>query len=199
MAAYSKVTMFMYEKPMQQTLVPARQLRAAGACLLALSLLLAACANDKFEDLNDYIKEVQARPGVPIAPLPEIKPYERFVYRDENLRDPFRPAVKAQAPAAQARGSKSKLRPNIDRNREALEQYSLDALKMVGSLNKDKDKWAIVKTSDGLIFRVKSGNHIGKNFGEITRITDKQIDITEIISDGLGSWIERQATLKISQ
>jgi len=70
---------------------------------------------------------------------------------------------------------------------------------MVGSLNKDKDKWAIVKTSDGLIYRVKAGNHIGKNFGEITRITDKQVDITEIISDGLGSWIERQATLKISQ
>ena len=184
---------------MQQLTVPAPDLRVTGWCALALSVLLMACANDKFEDLNEYIKEVQARAGTPIAPLPDIKPYERFVYRDENLRDPFRPAAKAPAPTASAHGSKSKLRPNIDRNREALEQYSLDALKMVGSLNKDKDKWAIVKTSDGLIFRVKAGNHIGKNFGEITRITDKQVDITEIISDGLGSWIERQATLKISQ
>ncbi len=189
----------MYQRTPQQITAPAPHLRTSGWCALALSLLLAACANDKFDDLNEYVKEVQARAGTPIAVLPEIKPYERFVYRDENLRDPFRPAAKAPAPAAAGSGSKSKLRPNIDRNREALEQYSLDALKMVGSLNKDKDKWAIVKTSEGLIYRVKAGNHIGKNFGEITRITDKQIDITEIISDGLGSWIERQAILKISQ
>lgn len=191
--------MFMYQKTLHQITFPSAHPAIAGWCALALSLLLAACANDKFEDLNEYVKEVQSRPGIPIAPLPEIKPYERFVYRDENLRDPFRPAVKAPPPSASSSNSRSKLRPNIDRNREALEQYSLDTLKMVGSLNKDKDKWAIVKTSDGLIYRVKAGNHIGKNFGEITRITDKQIDITEIISDGLGSWIERQATLKISQ
>ena len=191
--------MFMYQKTLQQITLPITHPGVIGWCAVALSLLLAACANDKFEDLNEYVKEVQTRPGIPIAPLPEIKPYERFVYRDENLRDPFRPAVKAPPPSASSGNSRSKLRPNIDRNREALEQYSLDTLKMVGSLNKDKDKWAIVKTSDGLIYRVKAGNHIGKNFGEITRITDKQIDITEIISDGLGSWIERQATLKISQ
>lgn len=189
----------MYDKTFYSSTAPLPHLRVTGWCALVVCALLVACANDKFEDLNDYIKEVQARAGTPIAPLPDVKPYERFVYRDENMRDPFRPAAKAPAPAAAATGSKSKLRPNIDRNREALEQYSLDTLKMVGSLNKDKDKWAIVKTSDGLIFRVKAGNHIGKNFGEITRITDKQVDITEIISDGLGSWIERQATLKISQ
>lgn len=189
----------MYQKTTHSFPATTPSLRGMGWCALALCVLLAACANDKFDDLNEYIKEVQARAGTPIAPLPDIKPYERFIYRDESLRDPFRPATKAPAPATGTSGSKSKLRPNIDRNREALEQYSLDALKMVGSLNKDKDKWAIVKTSDGLIFRVKAGNHIGKNFGEITRITDKQVDITEIISDGLGSWIERQATLKISQ
>lgn len=177
-----------------------RNRRFARAWLTAaLCILVTACGGDKFEDLNQYVKEVQAKPGTPIAPLPEIKPYERFTYRDEGMRDPFRPAAKS-APAAPARGtgSKSKLRPNIDRNREALEQYTLDTLKMVGSLNKDNDKWAIIKTSDGLIYRVKAGNHIGKNFGEITRITDKQVDVTEIVADGLGGWVERRATLKIS-
>lgn len=168
--------------------------------IVALCTLLSACSSDQFEDLNQYVKDVQAKPGAAIAPLPEIKPYERFVYRNEGTRDPFRPAAKATPPGGgvQAKGSKSKLRPNIDRNREALEQYTLDALKMVGSLNKDKDKWAIIKTTDGLIYRVKSGNHIGKNFGEITRITDKQVEITEIVADGLGGWIERLAILKIN-
>lgn len=162
--------------------------------------LLAACSGDKFEDLNKYIADVQARPGTPISPLPELKPYDRFAYHDDGMRDPFKPAAKAAPPAAAAGSgkSRSKLRPNIERNREALEQYALDTLKLVGSLNKDNDKWAIIKTTDGLIYRVKVGNHIGKNFGEITRITDKFVDITEVVSDGLGGWVERKATLKIS-
>lgn len=171
---------------------------ARGALIAAICTLVVACAQDKFEDLNQYVKDVQSKPGIPIAPLPELKPYERFTYRDEGMRDPFRPAAKAAPPVAATGKSKSKLRPNIERNREALEQYALDALKMVGSLNKDNDKWAIIKTTDGLIYRVKVGNHIGKNFGEITRITDKNVDITEIVSDGLGGWVERKATLKIS-
>lgn len=170
------------------------------ACLAtAFCALITACSGDRFEDLNKYVQEVQARPGTPIAPLPDVKPYDRFAYRDEGMRDPFRPAAKA-APAAPApgKGSKSKFRPNIERNREALEQYTMDTLRMVGSLNKDNDKWAIIKTSDGLIYRVKAGNHIGKNFGEITRITDKSVEVTEIVADGLGGWVERRATLKIS-
>lgn len=164
--------------------------------ILAIPFVLAACGSDKFEDLQDYIKQVQARPGAGIPPLPDVKPHERFVYDDQHLRDPFKPAAKAVAANT---NSNSKLRPNISRNREALEQFALDTLKMVGSLNRGPDKWAIVKTTEGTIYKVKVGNHIGKNFGEITRITDKQVEITEIVSDGLGGWLERKATLKISQ
>ncbi len=173
--------------------------RYAQRALVAVAFaLLSACGGDKFADLNKYVAEVQARPGSPIAPLPELKVYERYTYNGESMRDPFKPAAKPEAPVAAKGKSKSKLRPNVERNREALEQYALDTLKLVGSLNKDKEKWAIVKTSDGLIYRVKVGNHIGKNFGEITRITDKSVDITEVVSDGLGGWVERKATLKIS-
>jgi type IV pilus assembly protein PilP len=165
--------------------------------LLGMCAVLAACGGDRLEDLSQYVKDVQARPGNPIAPLPEITPYERYTYRGD-ARYPFRPAALAPPAPAAGGGSKSKLRPNVVRNRETLEQYDLDSLKLVGSLNKDAQKWAIVKTSEGLIYRVKVGNHIGKNFGEITRITDKQIDVTEVVSDGLGGWVERKATLKIS-
>lgn len=182
---------------------PMRNTLAAHGALLhitvagILSLLLSACSGDKLEDLQEYVNQVQSRPGAGIAPLPEIKPYERFIYEDQRMRDPFKPAAKT--PAAAAGGSNSKLRPNISRNREALEQYALDTLKLVGSLNKNSEKWAIIKSSDGTIYKVKVGNHIGKNFGEITRITDKQVEVTEIVSDGLGAWVERKATLKISQ
>jgi type IV pilus assembly protein PilP len=171
---------------------------ARGTFVAALCVAMIGCGKDKFEDLNAYVTEVQARPGTPIAPLPELKVYERYTYRGAGMRDPFKPAAKAEAPVAARSKSTSKLRPNVERNREALEQYARDTLKMVGSLNKDNEKWAIIKTSDGLIYRVKIGNHIGKNFGEITRITDKNVDITEVVSDGLGGWVERKATLKIS-
>ena len=102
--------MFMYQKTLQQITLPTTHPGVTGWCAVALSLLLAACANDKFEDLNEYVKEVQTRPGIPIAPLPEIKPYERFVYRDENLRDPFRPAVKAPPPSASSGNSRESSR-----------------------------------------------------------------------------------------
>jgi len=161
-----------------------------------LALILAACGTGEFEDLQQYVKQVKSRPGSPIAGLPEAKPYDRFLYEDMDLRDPFRPTVQA---TARSSSGLNKLRPNINRDSEVLENFSLDTLKMVGSLKQDNQKWGIVMTADGFIHRVKRGSHVGKNFGKITRITDSEIKITEIISDGMGGWLERQAALKISE
>jgi len=158
---------------------------------------LVSCGGADYEDLQQYINEVKSRPGTPIAGLPEAKPYERFLYEDADLRDPFRPTVKAVA--LRSNGGGSKLRPNTNREAEALEQFPLDALRMSGSLEQNKIKWGIVKTQDGFIYRVKVGNHLGKNFGKITSITDSEIKILEIISDGMGGWLERTAALKIDE
>ncbi len=165
--------------------------------IVGFVLTLMACSSSEFEDLQQYIKEVKSRPGAPIAGLPEAKPYERFLYQDGDLRDPFKPTIKATAKAGPS--GANQLRPNIGRDSEALESFPLDALRMVGSLKQDNQKWGIVKTTDGFIYRVKRGNHVGKNFGKITQITDSEIKITEIISDGMGGWLERQAALKISE
>lgn len=162
-----------------------------------IAISLTACGSGEFQDLQQYIKEVKSRSGDPIPDLPEAKPYERFLYEDADLRDPFKPTIKL----ATNTGSSfvNQLRPNTNRDAEALEQFPLDTLRMVGSLKQDDEKWGVVKTTDGFIYRVKRGNHVGKNFGKITRITDDEIEILEIISDGMGGWIERQAALKISE
>ena len=165
--------------------------------IVGFVLTLMACSSSEFEDLQQYIKEVKSRPGAPIAGLPEAKPYERFLYQDADLRDPFKRTIKVSANAGAS--SANQLRPNIGRDSEALENFPLDTLRMVGSLKQDNQKWGIVKTTDGFIYRVKKGNHVGKNFGKITRISDTEIQITEIISDGMGGWLERQAALKISE
>ncbi len=163
--------------------------------LATLALALSGCDTGEFSDLDKYIKEVKARPGGRIEPLPEIKPYERFLYRDADLRDPFKPVIKATV----AGTITNQLMPNTNRDKEALEDFPLDTLRMVGSLDKGNEKWAIVKTSDGLIYRIKVGNHVGKNFGEVKSISDDKVLITEIISDGFGGWIERDAQLVISE
>jgi len=168
------------------------------SCFVVVPALfgLVACSGADYEDLQQYVNEVKSRPGSPIQGLPEASVYDRFLYEDADLRDPFKPTVKI---VARRGGGGSKLRPNTNREAEALEQFPLDSLRMSGSLEQNKTKWGIVKTTDGFIYRVKVGNHLGKNFGKITSITDSEIKILEIISDGLGGWLERQAALKISE
>ena len=54
------------------------------------------------------------------------------------------------------------MRPDSKRNREFLEQYSLDTLKMVGTLRLSGHMFGLVQTKDGLVHRVIVGNHIGQ-------------------------------------
>ena len=67
----------------------------------------------------------------------------------------------------------------------------------VGQLEKDNEQWAIVTSPDSLVHRVKVGNYIGQNFGKITAVTESQLEITELIQDGMGGWIERDAALSL--
>lgn len=165
--------------------------------LLALmSALLSACGTGEFSDLQQYIDSVKARPPGKIEPLPELKPFERFLYRDADLRDPFKPVLKA---TINANANTALIARQNQREKEPLEDFPLDTLRMVGSIDKGTDKWAIVKTSEGLIYRIKVGNHVGKNFGEVVEISDTKILITEVISDGFGGWIEREAQLVIEE
>ena len=87
------------------------------------------------------------------------------------------------------------VRPDSKRNREFLEQYSLDTLKMVGTLKLGGQMFGLVQTKDGLVHRVLPGNFIGQSEGKITDITPSKINVREIVPDGLGGYIERPAAL----
>ena len=154
---------------------------------------LAGCGNDMAE-LDAKINEVLARPGGRIEPLPEIKPYETFTYLAdrEGMRSPFVP----DTPQATAGGSS--IRPNADRSREYLEQFSLDTLRMVGTLELGEENYGLVQTSDGLIHRVLPGNYLGQNDGRIESISESEIKLVEIISDGIGGYVERQAAVGLA-
>ena len=165
-----------------------------GLLLAVAALGLAACGSD-MDDLDSYINSVKARPGGRIEPLPEITPYEVFTYvaDAEGLRSPFVPDTpQAAGPAA---GGAS---PDPDRPAEFLESFPLDTLRMVGTLDVNETVYGLVQTSDGLIHRVVPGNYMGQNDGRITQITESEIVLVEIISDGIGGYIERDAAIGLS-
>jgi len=170
-------------------------LSVRNGLILSLAVVgMTACSSDN-DDLDQYINEVKARPGGRIAPLPEITPYEIFTYvaDAEQIRSPFVPDT-PQVTAGRGGGP----RPVEDRSPEFLEGHSLDTLRMVGTLDISETLFGLVQTSDGLIHRVVPGNYMGQNDGRITGITESEIDIVEIISDGIGGYIERDAAISLS-
>lgn len=165
-------------------------------CIGVFVLTLLGCS-DTNSDLQTYIRSVKAKPAGRIAPVPEFKPYETFTYSDTDLRDPF--SVITDEDNVNSSNSELALRPDMNRNKEALEEYPLDTLHFVGHLEKGDERWAIITSPDHLVYRVKVGNHLGSNYGEIVAISETQIDIKEIIEDGLGGWIERDAALSLTE
>ena len=121
------------------------------------------------DDLEQYVKEVKAQPGGRIEPLPEIKPYESFVY--DARRRCARPFVPDTPVVAENGGAGGGVRPDTNRNREFLEQFPLDTLRMVGTLEAGGTFFGLVQDKDGLVHRVLPGNHLGQNDGKILRVT----------------------------
>jgi type IV pilus assembly protein PilP len=170
-------------------------LTARKGLLLAIAAAGLVACGAGMDDLDSYINEVKARPGGRIEPLPEITPYEVFTYvaDAQGMRSPFVPDTpQAAGPAA---GGTS---PDPDRPAEFLESFPLDTLRMVGTLDINQTVYGLVQTSDGLIHRVVPGNYMGQNDGRITEITDSEIVLVEIISDGIGGYIERDAAIGLS-
>ncbi|MBN2702435.1 MAG: pilus assembly protein PilP [Methylohalobius sp. ZOD2] len=159
--------------------------------------LLAGCGGQDLSDLHAYVAEVKARPKGAIEPLPEIKTVETFVFDPEGLRDPF--TQKKQAPPPQVAVTGNGVKPDPTRPHEVLEDFSLDSLRMVGTIEKDDLLWGLVQTADKTIYRVKTGNHMGRNYGRITHINEDRIEVVEIIPDAPGTWRERQAALALAE
>jgi type IV pilus assembly protein PilP len=160
--------------------------------LAAFAVGLTACSSAD-DELSRFIDDTRKEPGGRVEPIPEVKPYETFVYAATSMRSPFIPGGNGGS----ANGSG--LRPDSKRNREFLEQFSLDTLKMVGTLKLAGHMFGLVQTKDGLVHRVSDGNYLGQADGKITDITPAKITLTEIVPDGLGGYMERPAALGLNE
>jgi len=168
-------------------------LRATRVALCAGAMaLLAGCGND-MDELQAKVEQVKSAPGSGIEPLPEVKPYETYDYAAADQRSPFEAGIPASANAPNA------IRPDSSRPREFLEQFSLDTLRMVGTVRLRGKLFGLLQTQDGLVHRVLPGNHIGQADGRITAVEEGKISLIEIVPDGMGGFVERPAALALSE
>ena len=170
-----------------------------------LALLLGGCVSRDFSDLDQWTQEVLTRPGGRIEPLPEVKPYEAYAYMsaNEEMRDPFKPFYQARqlddvTPGDKGVGLTKEMEREIKgRNREELEQFELDSLRMVGTLENANENWVIISDPDQTVHRIKVGNYMGRNIGKVINIFEDRVELREIVQDSNGRWDERQAAIAL--
>ncbi len=167
--------------------------------LAAASLTLGGCGGGSMRDLERYVSEVLSRPGGKIEPIPPLEPYVVYTYQSSDGVDPFEPFFQEAPDPTTVAGDGGGPAPDPNRNKEELEGYALDSLRMMGTLEQDETIWGIVRTPDGAIHRVQSGNYLGRNHGKITHISEEKIELTEIVADSQGRWQERPAGLALAE
>lgn len=159
--------------------------------LAGLSLVISACGSNQGE-LQAYIDRIKAQPGGAIEPLPEVRPAPTHVYEPRGRRSPFVPDAPQRAAANNG------IRPDPNRPREDLESDPLDSLTMVGTMSNAEGAFGLIQDAEGLVHRVRIGNHMGQNYGRITSITETEIQLIEMMSDGRGGFYERPASIGLS-
>ncbi len=167
------------------------KLRLAACGVVAL--LVAGCGGESHQDLRAWMQEQGKGVKGKLDPLPQVRPYEPFTYNAFDLADPFKPRK-----IEPLKGG-SKLAPDLNRRKEPLEAYPLESLQMVGTLQRGKSTYALVRTTDKDVYQVKVGNYMGQNFGVIVTIGDGDIRLKELVQDGAGDWTERTSTLQLAE
>ena len=164
-----------------------------------LIVMLSGCG-EGLGDLRQFVEDIRAKPPGRIEPIPDFQPYQNFEYTSHDLRDPFklvdfrRPELSQEDIAQLSNG----LRPDIDRVKEVLEDFPLDTLRLKGTIDdKEGVKWGLIFAPDNTIHRIIEGNYLGQNHGRVISVSDQTIELTEIVPDGLGNYIERSSAITL--
>ncbi len=168
--------------------------RNAAWSLLCVSLLT-ACADNNDADLRAFMDEVKSRPKGRIDPLPTIQTVAPFAYQASTMRSPFEPPVVVRKLARAAGGPK--VRPDLNRVKQYLEQYPISQLAMVGTLAQASTQFGLVQDGEGVVHRVRRGDYMGTDHGKVLSVADGSIELIEIVSDGTGGWVERARTVSL--
>ena len=160
--------------------------------LLMCSWMMSACSQSDYSDLETFISNSGNGLHGQVDPLPEFKAYKHSTYEAFDILSPFVPRK-----SNQAQSIVSEIQPDLNRRKELLESYPLESLSMVGSLQQDARIFALVKSPEGALHRVKKGDHLGQNYGKIENISESEVKLLEIVQDGVSEWIERTSVLML--
>jgi type IV pilus assembly protein PilP len=170
--------------------------------VLAATSLLAACGASEQEEIQQWMQEQRASIKPQVQPIPEPKRFTPQAYTQEAAVEPFssQKLVVALKRDSQQTGTATAalLQPELNRRKEPLEAYPLDSMAMVGSLAKQGQPVALVKV-DNLLYQVKPGNYLGQNYGRITKVTETEVVLRELVQDAAGEWIERTSALQLQE
>lgn len=167
-----------------------------GAVLTGLALL-AGCSADH-DELRGWMEQQrrEAKPNVP--PLQPPKRFDPQPYTAAQAVEPFSTQKLSVALKQEARQPNSLLASELNRRKEPLESYPVDSMSMVGSVNREGQPFALLRV-DNLLYQVKVGDHLGQNYGLITKIAETEIVLRELVMDAGGEMIERPATLQLQE
>ncbi len=165
------------------------------AFLLSLCVLTACGFGNSHQDLKDYMAEVKAKPKGHIEQIPAFNPYEAFTYGATAVRSPFDKPI-AVKEITRLKPS-SNVKPDLNRVKEFLERFSLESLSLVGSLEQNEELWLLIDDGVGGVHRIKQGNYIGRNHGQVVAAAETYVSVVEIVPNGLDGWVERPRTLKL--
>lgn len=166
--------------------------------LVVLCASLWGCSSSEHEDLRQWMDDNSKDMRGGIAKLPEVRAYQPVPYDVEAMLDPFKAnKIEPESKSRQGQGKGSIYQPDFDarelRN-SILEKYPLESLKMIGYLNVNKRPLAVIQVEDK-VKQVKVGEYIGLDFGMVTKITEQDVELRELIQDSAGDWSERQSSL----
>lgn len=171
-------------------------MKLAQFAMALACLALVSCGADDHDDLRKFVKDSDSIPRGRIPPLPEVKPYEPFEYAAYDLVDPFVPRNIEPPKPSNVPGA---LQPPPNHRKGPLEAFPLENLKMVGTLQQQKAMYALIKTPDNNLYRVKPGDYMGQNFGRITEIDESTVKLRELIQDSGNEWKEEERTLLLQE
>ncbi|MEK7779421.1 MAG: pilus assembly protein PilP [Pseudomonadota bacterium] len=158
--------------------------------LLIIVTMMTACSSADYSDLESFVNDSSSDLQGKIDPLPEVKLHKSFIYQAFDIFDPFVPRANGQT-----QNASNGISPDLNRQKEILESYPLESLSLVGSLQQNSMVFALIKSPDGILHRVKKGNHLGHNFGKIEAISEMEVSLKEIVQNGTTEWVEKQSAL----
>ncbi|MCS4510104.1 pilus assembly protein PilP [Xylophilus ampelinus] len=169
--------------------------------LAVCTALLGGCAGSGQEEIQAWMNEqkVQTRPR--ITPLTEPKQFTPQDYTQQNTVDPFNVEKLTQAlrrDSSRSTANETLITPEMQRRKEPLEAFPLDAMAMVGSMVKAGQPVGLVRANN-LLYQVRAGEYLGQNFGRVLKITETEITLREIVPDATGDWVERVTSLQLQE